>query len=464
MTVRAKVTLLSALAMTALAVVTVVLLYIAESRDLRGQVDTDLRTRGEALSEELLQSGEVEDLLRPPFGAPLAYAQLVRADGEIVPLAPGTPEFPVSPQDQQVAEGEAESFFQSLEVGDVHIRLLTMPVRPGLALQVARPVDEIDLHLLHLAAVSVLIAVAGCALGVLLGRWVAHSALRPVAQLTEAAELVASTHDLAHRIEVAGDPELVRLADSMNSMVAALDEAVNAQHQLVADASHELQTPLTVLRTNITLLQKAPDMPEAERELLLSDIEEELRSLSRLSTNLVDLARGSSDPATHQEVALEAVTGDLIAEARRAYPGIRWRAHIDEHSVRGDPDQVRRLVRNLLDNAAVWAGPNGAVEVDLRDGVLTVRDHGPGIASEDLPHLFERFYRATSARSMPGAGLGLAIVAKAASEHGWTVRADNAEGGGARFRVFFEGEPIATEPRMEDETVMKPLGVSGVAS
>jgi two-component system sensor histidine kinase MprB len=408
---------------------------VVEERDLRRQVEDDLELRAEILATDIEGSGDLDSLLHPPFGTPVVYAQVLHDDGQVQPLAPGMPPLPVDDDGLDVARGRTERDFDSPTVGGVHLRMLTVPLRDGTALQMARPVDEIDLHVVHFAGLLTGLCVVGTAVALLLGRLVARSALRPLGQLTEDAGEIASSRDLSRRITTTGDAELNGLADSLNTLVGALDEALRTQHQLVADASHELQTPLTVLRTNIGLLQRAPDLAASQRTRLLADTDAELARMSRLVTNLVDLARDATRPSEHHPVAVDEVLADVVAAAHQSYPEVRIVMDVEPHVVDADPDQVLRLARNLVDNAASWSPADGIVTVRLVGGTLTVRDEGPGIHPDEVPHIFRRFYRAPSPDLRPGSGLGLAIVQKAAVEHGWTVGVTNHPKGGAVFTV-----------------------------
>ena len=259
--------------------------------------------------------------------------------------------------------------------------------------------------------------------------------LAPVQRLTRTAEEVSETRDLSRRIEASGTDELSRLAATFNTMLGALEDSARAQRQLVSDASHELRTPLTSLRTNIEVLARDQAMPAADREQLLRDVTEQLTEMTALIAELVELARGDQAPAEPEDVRLDLVAADAIERTRRNRPGVSFKPELEESLIRGVPATVERAVSNLLDNAAKWSPPGGEVEVTVRDGELTVRDHGPGIDEADLPFVFDRFYRAPSARGMPGSGLGLAIVRQVAEAHGGTVVADRADGGGTLMRL-----------------------------
>jgi two-component system sensor histidine kinase MprB len=222
-------------------------------------------------------------------------------------------------------------------------------------------------------------------------------------------------------------------------MLGALEESTRAQSQLVADASHELRTPLTSLRTNIEVLASERSLPPGERERLLSDVVEQLHEMTTLVAELIELARGEREPARVEEVRLDLVAADAVERTRRNRPGVTFTTDLQESVVHGVPATIERAVANLLDNAAKWSPPAGEVEVVVRDGEVTVRDHGPGIDEEDLPYVFDRFYRASSARGMSGSGLGLSIVRQVAEAHGGEVVAERPEGGGTLMRLRLNG-------------------------
>jgi len=276
---------------------------------------------------------------------------------------------------------------------------------------------------------------AGLAAAVGLAALVSRPVLAPVGELTEAAERIAATRDLALRIADDRRDELGRLAASFNSMLSALESSARAQRQLVADASHELRTPLASLRTNVEVLHRLDELPPASRDQVLTGIVGQLEELTALVGDLVELARGEERPRRLIEVPFDRIVTAAVTRAARHWPATRFDARTAPVLVCGEPARLDRAVANLLDNAAKFAGSsNGApraVEVRLTaGGVLTVRDHGPGIPADALPHVFDRFYRADQARGLPGSGLGLAIVKQVADSHGGRVEVANAAGGG----------------------------------
>jgi two-component system sensor histidine kinase MprB len=284
-----------------------------------------------------------------------------------------------------------------------------------------------------------LIAVGGIGIAAALGLLVSRAALAPVRRLSEATEKVAETGDLSERIDVTGRDELSRLASRFNTMLAGLEESTRARRQLVADASHELRTPLTSLRTNIEVLASERALPAGERERLLKDVIEQLGEMTTLISELMELARGRDHQQEAEDVRLDLVAADAVERTRRNRPGVNFKSDLQESMIHGVPTTIERALANLLDNAAKWSPPGSDVEIAVRNGEVTVRDHGPGIDEEDLPYVFDRFYRARSARGLPGSGLGLAIVRQVAEAHGGTVVAEPAEGGGTIMRLRLNG-------------------------
>ena len=445
MSFRARLTLAVALAVAVAVAATSAITYVLVRNELRGQVDDALRERvssvhGRVETDQV--TGEPELVLPPDrFGGAPGITQLVTADGDVIRPREATFDLPISERARLTAAGEQRAFFADARVAGTHLRVYTIPLDTrGLALQIARPLEEVDAALDRIRVLLFLIAAVGIALAAALGLIVSKAVLAPVQRLTRTAEEVSETRDLSRRIDASGTDELSRLAATFNTMLGALEDSARAQRQLVSDASHELRTPLTSLRTNIEVLARDQAMPAADREALLRDVTEQLTEMTALIAELVELARGDQAPTEPEDVRLDLVAADAIERTRRNRPGVSFRTELEESLIRGVPATVERAVSNLLDNAAKWSPPGGEVEVTVRDGELTVRDHGPGIDEADLPFVFDRFYRAPSARGMPGSGLGLAIVRQVAEAHGGTVVADRADGGGTLMRLTLHGK------------------------
>ena len=351
----------------------------------------------------------------------------------VVVTGPGTPiSIPVSSEDRSLAANGGQPRLEDAKSGDTDLRVLTQPLSGGTAIQVARSLEDTNHTLNTLIIILAAVSAGGIALAAALGPVVARAALAPAGEVSNAAEEVARTHDLTHRIEVRGDDELGRLAGSFNEMMAALERSEAAQRRLVADASHELRTPLATIRTNIETLGRGEALAPQERRRLVADVTQELEEMTELVADVVELARApGQDAIVRQDVALDELTRDAIERAERRSRGIGFEARLEPSLVHADPQRVGRAISNMLDNATKWSPPGSGIEVGVEGGRVTVRDHGPGFSDGDLDKVFDRFWRADEARSKPGSGLGLAIVQRVAEEHGGTARASNAPDGGA---------------------------------
>jgi two-component system sensor histidine kinase MprB len=439
MTFRARLALVAATAVAFAVVLASMTTYIVVRDQLHDTVDDALQNRVDEIKR--LPPPAVERALfdlRTSLGGATAYPQVVTPDGAVRLPEGASIQLPVTEQVLEVARGERDSYATEAEVSGNHVRILTFRYPPAdVAVQVARPLDEVDKTLDRVRLFLALIALGGIAVAAALGLMVSRTALAPVRRLTAATENVTETGDLSERIESGGQDELGRLAVSFNSMLVALEESNKRQRQLVSDASHELRTPLTSLRTNIEVLARDQSMKPKDREQLLHDVVAELTEMTSLITELVELARGDAQPPEMEEVRLDLLVGDLLDRARRNAPNVEFDAQLEETTVHGAAPTIERAVWNLLDNAAKWSPEGSRVEVKVADGEVVVRDHGPGIDEEDLPKVFDRFYRAPAARGRPGSGLGLAIVRQVAEAHGGRVVAERAEGGGTLMRVSF---------------------------
>jgi two-component system sensor histidine kinase MprB len=430
-TFRQRLTVASAAAVAvAVATASVVTWFVVRS-ELRAQVDDSLLTRLPFLERISVPVGSDPPEIVVEPGGPSFVFEIVAPNGEVI-----------RPADEQ-ALGIAvatdvgnQPVLRDVTANGIHYRVLFARVGEGFTVVLARPLVEVDSALRRLVVMMVLVTVGGVGLAMGLGRVVTRAAAAPVARLSDAAERVSETGDLSLRIEEPGtQDEIGRLAERFNAMMGALETSVTAQRQLVADASHELRTPLTSVRANIDLLASGRLTDPAERERLIADVRVQLEELTAIVNDVVDLTRGAEQPTTVEDVRLDdVVRADVERFERRAsHPPVEVDA--EPSIVTGDAARISRAVRNLLENAATWGPPDGAIEVTVRDATVSVRDHGPGFAEEDLPHVFDRFYRSTSARGMPGSGLGLAIVRQVAEAHGGRAVAENAPGGGAVVRL-----------------------------
>ena len=404
--------------------------YVAVRKNLRDDIDSALR---DAPPRESRGDGDHHG---PRGGVPI-YSKLVGSDGS----TQGDPSLPSDRQTLAVAAGQRAAYFSDVEISGHPFRLYTRPVNSGFALVQGRQVEELQNALGGLKLVLLAVTGGGLLLGAGLGWLTSGRALAPVRRFTAKTESIAGTPDLSQRLDVTSDDELGRLATSFNTTLDSLERSADAQRQLVADASHELRTPLASLRTNIEVLQRGSSLGATDREELLSDVVTQTDELTNLVGDVVDIAGRGETTDYFQDLSLDEIVGAALVRVRRLAPQLKFVGAVEPWVVRGSPERLTRLVANLLDNATKWSPLGGRVEVRLEEGELSVRDHGPGIDPKDLPHIFDRFYRADAARSLPGSGLGLAIVRQVAEAHGAEPVVENAEGGGARVSVRFPAAP-----------------------
>jgi two-component system, OmpR family, sensor histidine kinase MprB len=391
-----------------------------------------------------------------PFGAASGYVQFISPQGTVqVPGGQGASptSIAVTAMDRTIATRGRGRSLTERSVKGTELRVLTIGTGSRGAVLIARPLTEVEHELGRLLLILALIGGGGIVLAALLGALVARTALAPIARFTRRTETLTGNLDLSRRLEVEGRDELARLAESFNATLDALERSVQAQRHLIADASHELRTPISSLRANIQILGEAERLPAEEQEGLRRDIVEELDELTALVSDVVELARGAAPDGSADDLRLDQIVEEAVQRTRRR-GDLHFQLNLEPTVVRGQADRINRAVSNLLENARRWSPAEGTVEVALRDGVLTVRDHGPGFEEPDLPFVFDRFYRAEKARKLPGSGLGLAIVRQAAEACGGFAEAQNAPGGGALLRVGFG--PTETLSRQEPPCASPP--------
>lgn len=356
--------------------------------------------------------------------------QLVPAVGEKPCTVPGRSAIPIEPADRAVAAGLRDDATHTTTAEDgTQMRVHTSPAgqgRPGVAVSVAVSMKQVTDPLTQLAWVLLIVSGIGVLGAGAAGLWIARAGLRPVDELTEAVEHVARTEDLTVRIPVDGEDEIARLSSSFNSMTAQLASSRDRQAQLIADAGHELRTPLTSLRTNVELLARSDEtgrlIPPEDRKALMASVKAQMTELAALIGDLQELARpDAAEPGPLQVVSLHEITRTALRRARLRGPELTITEDLAPWYVRAEPAALERAIVNVLDNAVKFSPPGGTVDVRLHRGELTVRDRGPGIPAEDLPHVFERFWRSPTARMLPGSGLGLSIVARTVHQSGGSI-------------------------------------------
>jgi two-component system sensor histidine kinase MprB len=396
------------------------------------------------------EHGDRPNLATPSttFGDAAGFVQQVAANGAIRQGdADDSGSLPVGARARATAESGSGRYFSDVTVNGVHLRVLTVGIGSQGAIQVARPLTEVDDELNRLLTQLALVAGVGIILAAALGTVVARTALKPVRRFTRATEALTGDPDLSHRLEETGRDELTRLARSFNRTLDALERSASSQRDLVADASHELRTPIASLRANIQVLEDADQLEPEDLAALRADIVSELDELTGIVGDIVELARGARPAERLDDVQLDTLVAALIDRFERRFPDLAFEYALAPVVVAGEPERIARAVSNLLDNAGKWSPPGGVIEIALTtDGTVSVRDHGRGFGEQDLVRVFDRFYRASDARGTSGSGLGLAIVRQAAESHGGQVEALNAPGGGAEVRIRF-GLPAAVAPQ-----------------
>jgi two-component system sensor histidine kinase MprB len=460
---RRRITAAAALAVAAVALTLGVIGYLSTRSHLVGELQQELRGRanpdlprhpsgggrsgvtGGSAAGSQTSPGTTEPP-PPKLGGAPGYFQIVQPDGRVEAVSSGTFRLPVNAQVRQIARRARGSYFFTARVGGIHVEILTVgDPDDHHAIEVAEPLTAVDSVLHGLLLTYGLLVGGGVLLAGLLGALIARSALAPIERFSERTEQVTSALDRPRRLEETGGSELRRLAASFNRTLDALERSIASQRHLIADASHELRTPMAALRSNIQIFLQADRLPPEEREGLQQAIVAELDELTQLVADVVELARGSA-PSEHTEaIELDQVVREAVARAQRRATQMRFSLDLEPTVIVNAPDRVSRAVSNVIDNARKWSPPDGPIDVGLRDGVLCVRDHGPGFKPDDLPHVFDRFYRSEQARRMSGSGLGLAIVKQAAEAHGGSVAATNAPDGGAVLRISF-GPPTGAAP------------------
>ncbi|MFI6496147.1 sensor histidine kinase [Nonomuraea typhae] len=440
---RTRMTLLVTAAVTLAIALSAVLCYTIVRKELNAHLDLELTPAPGTKPDlrKVFSRCTTDPPAREPDAIPY-LEQVVYADNR-PPCYFGEP-LQVQPDDLRVAREGGTCLHETKTADGEPVRVFTQNVGPGMAIMTARRTARTRESLRTLSALLATVTGLGVLGAASAGLLVSRTALRPVGRLTRAVEHIATTRDLDTSIPVDGEDEIARLSRSFNAMTAALAGSRDHQRRLVADAGHELRTPLTTLRTNIDLLlrseQTGRQLDPAAKERLLVNVKAQFAELSALVGDLLMLARGDTDHGPHLELALHEVVRS--AAERAGLRGAEVRTELAEWYVSGNAAALERAVLNLIDNARKFSADG--IEVVLDAGVLTVRDHGPGIPEEDLPHVFDRFWRSPSARALPGSGLGLAIVAQAVAEAGGTVRLENAPGGGVLATVELPGSP---EPR-----------------
>ncbi|WP_406200446.1 HAMP domain-containing histidine kinase [Kitasatospora sp. NBC_01560] len=457
---RSRLTFLTAAAVAVAIALSALACWFVVEKQLYGQVRNDLRSAEPQPSPRganspcaatpqaalaVAQAGQRASHAGDEFTSPLRDTQNVSADLSVVCLPPGAKRaISIQPGDVQVFNlNPRQPIIRSGHYTDgtpAMVRVAwypnSVPNLPPVLVMVATPTQPVEESLQKLAFILGGVALGGIILAGIAGRLVARSALKPVDQLTDVVEHIARTEEVGSTIPVHGSDEIARLSASFNSMSTALANSRDRQTRLIADAGHELRTPLTSLRTNVDLMIRSDDtgrpLPPATRTKLLGNMKAQMQELTLLIGDLLQLSRPDSPKQVRSTavVALHEIAERAVERAKLRGPGLVFETAVEPWSVQGDAASLERAVINLLDNAVKYSPPGGTVEVRLQEGVLTVRDHGPGIPADELPYVFDRFWRSPSSRQLPGSGLGLSIVAQSVRDAGGEVALGPAPDGG----------------------------------
>ncbi|MGY5060368.1 HAMP domain-containing sensor histidine kinase [Streptomyces sp. 900105755] len=468
--IRARLSMLVASAVAfAVAAVSVTCWFIVQGK-LYDEINADLKSSiPHAMPGEAVQTALTTCPQTPTGGIGFGgrfkgYTQLIKSDGTACLLDGSSTLVKVSGSDKSFAANPDPNkaiLRNGTDKDGNAVRILTAAVVintgdfdravvQNTALMIAVPLKGTEATLNELALLLLVVSGVGVLGAGAAGLAVARAGLRPVDKLTEAVEHVARTEDLSVRIPVEqeSDDEIARLSRSFNSMTSSLASSRELQQQLIADAGHELRTPLTSLRTNIELLTRSEEtgrpIPPADRKALLASVKAQMTELASLIGDLQELSRSEGQRGERvQIVAFQDTVEAALRRARLRGPELTITADVQPWFVRAEPSALERAIVNILDNAVKFSPEGGKIEVALERGVLTVRDHGPGIAEDELPHVFDRFWRSPSARALPGSGLGLSIVARTVQQAGGDVTLARANGGGTLATVRLPGAPTA---------------------
>lgn len=464
MTFRARLVVAATAAVVVAVVLGSIAAYVVAFRSLVASTDVTIGQQAQGVVDGVGSRGPYL-LISNGCGTTGQCVQVVVNTGTTNPGDPAVLPIPPNVQAIAAAGGNASSMYFSTSIDGTAVREVVLPLHPGFlyrsnsqlvelgqggALQLTAPLTGVNEELGHLALALWIIAIVGVALAVLLGLAVGRAALGPLNNLTGTVEELAETTDVSRRLDPGGRDELGRLRRAFNRLLEALDSSRESQRQLVLDASHELRTPLTSLRTNMEVARRMDELAPEERQVLIGDVLTQLDELTTLVADLAELARGEQPQVASEPVRLDAVVAEAVTAATThgRSRNVSFEASTEASWVSGSRSRIERAIGNLLDNALKWSPDGGVVEVTCSDGVVVVRDHGPGIADSDIPHIFDRFYRAPTARGRPGSGLGLAIVAQVAREEGGSVEVQHADGDGALFRLTL---PRVTAPARAPE-------------
>jgi two-component system OmpR family sensor kinase len=475
MSIRLRLSLLysAILAVTLIAFSTI--LYVAQSRAMYDGIRADLvrqvagfeRAAGQPPAPSGASPVPGETPPRPPPDIDLPngtlrgrWTQTRSLTGEILgrSLDLSSTSLPLSEAGLQSTRN-GSGWFETAQVQDQPLLIYSAPytTQDGatqivqIAFPISQPQQSLNTLRLALLAGSSLAIIAAFVAG-----WVlAGTALRPIHRITQTARAIGAEHNFSRRVDHPGPADEVgQLAVTFNDMLAELEaayhqleDALESQKRFVADASHELRTPLTTVRGNIELLRREPPVAPAERSEILVDTSDEVDRLIRLVNQLLLLARADSGKAVQREMLpVQLLLDDVCRQARLLAPESTIRLDPGAQVwIEGNRDALKQVLLILVDNASTHSPRGATIQISAEEAgdsvAIRVRDSGPGIPPEVLPHIFERFYRGDVSRSGPGAGLGLAIAKELVEAQGGIIDVESTSGRGSTFTVSLPGGP-----------------------
>lgn len=430
-------------------VLAAIAVYFAAKSSLVGEVDQDLKTlvtesRSKKTyayfgsSVELMPSAQ-SDFLFPShrFGGPSGEIQVVNQQGNIIQRkhSESKQTLPVTSMVKEVAGGKKSEGFQTVKIGHDHIRMYAkhIDIASGMAVQSGRSLQEITQSLSDLKAKLVLIVLFSSLFAGLGTLGVVYAMKQPLKNLTDSMNRIKTTQDLSQVLPAEGKDEIAELTRSFNSLLKEINLIHSKQSRFVADASHEMRTPLTVLRTNIQMLSN-PKLSQTDKQAVLAETEEETRQLTDMINALLLLSREEKFETT--PVDLGELTHQAVERANRHFEDTNFKFSCYQPlEIPLAPNLFNRALDNLLKNAAQWT--HQGVEVKVEKNKIKIIDHGPGISKEDQEHIWDRFYRSSQARGKEGSGLGLALTKEAVEKSNAKIHVEDTPGGGATFVIEF---------------------------
>ncbi|RJP54217.1 MAG: sensor histidine kinase [Anaerolineaceae bacterium] len=450
MSLRDRLTLVNIVLLGGLFIFFGVVAYVVVTVLLYTQIDKALERTAEQLIRQARVdvSGEMGGIIAPNLRLTSNVLVQIWDTDKLVDFSPVLEDVKV-PLDRIGLNAEYPSYRDVTFEGAIRLRVLSVPLvsesRLVGVVQVATNLDVVDSARRNLLSVLAFTTVLGVVISALASQASVKQFLSPLETITSAADQINRADDLSRRVPYDGPPEdeIGQLVDAINQTLERLEVLFTSQKRFIADVSHELRTPLTVIKGNVDLMRRMKDFdPES-----LDSIDQEAGRLTRLVTDLLLLAKAEAGslPLTKSALELDALLMEVFSEMRvLAANKVRVKlTEIDQLQVSGDRDRLKQVILNLVANAIQYTPAGGDVYLSLnRSGEhakLIVRDTGPGIPAEDLPYIFERFYRAEKSRtrsSATGFGLGLSIAHWIVEQHGGKIEANSREGRGTTFAVW----------------------------